>query len=310
MTIVFLIIGLLCLMKGADLFVDGSVNIAKKLKVPSLVIGLTLVAFGTSAPELAVSVQASIKGFNNIAFGNVVGSNLFNLLVILGISAMIKPISIHIETLKKELPFMFMTTVVAFLLIFESGPDNMLSVSDGLILLTLFAMYLYIMLMFIKEDTEKIEVESNDKNMLFSVAISVVGLIAILIGGQLTLNSAVSIARWLGMSELLIGLTIVAAGTSLPELITSIIAAKKGESDIAIGNIVGSNVFNVLFILGTSSAIHPIIVDNSALRDILILMVVSMIAIFLMWKGKDIDRKEGFLLFLIYPIYVVYRLML
>lgn len=310
MTIVFLIIGLLCLMKGADLFVDGSVNIAKKLKVPSLVIGLTLVAFGTSAPELAVSVQASIKGFNNIAFGNVVGSNLFNLLVILGISAMIKPISIHIETLKKELPFMFMTTVVAFLLIFESGPDNMLSVSDGLILLTLFAMYLYIMLMFIKEDTEKIEVESNDKNMLFSVAISVVGLIAILIGGQLTLNSAVSIARWLGMSELLIGLTIVAAGTSLPELITSIIAAKKGESDIAIGNIVGSNVFNVLFILGTSSAIHPIIVDNSALRDILILMVVSMMAIFLMWKGKDIDRKEGFLLFLIYPIYVVYRLML
>lgn len=309
MTIVLLIIGLLCLMKGADLFVDGSVNIAKKLKVPSLVIGLTLVAFGTSSPELAVSVQASIKGFNNIAFGNVVGSNLFNLLVILGISAMIKPISIHIETLKKEVPFMFLTTVVAFLLIFESGPNNMLSVSDGLVLLALFGMYLYIMLMFIKDDSEKIEVESNERSMLVSIGISVLGLGAILIGGQLTLNSAIEIARWLGMSELLIGLTIVAAGTSLPELITSVIAARKGESDIAIGNIVGSNIFNVLFILGSSSAIHPIIVDNTALKDIMILMGASVVAIFLMWKGKDIDRKEGFVLFLMYPAYVIYRLM-
>lgn len=310
MTLVLMIVGFALLVKGADWFVDGAVGIAKRLKIPSMVIGLTLVAFGTSAPEAAVSIQASIKAANGIALGNVVGSNLFNILFILGLTALIQPVAIHVQSIKKELPFLLITTAVALFLAFDLGGLNSLTRSDGVVLLLLFAMYLYSMLDIIEHHNEKLDSPYLPIAAKRAAVFTVLGLVMIVIGSDLTVKGAVWIAQLLGVSDLIIGLTIIAAGTSLPELVTSVIAAKKGQSDIAIGNIVGSNIFNLLLILGVSSSIFPIPLSDAAVVDFVIMFVATMVGCLMMWTGRNVSRKEGLFLVLAYVAFIVYRIFL
>lgn len=308
MDFVLLIIGFLLLVKGADWFVEGSASIARKFNIPTMVIGLTLVAFGTSAPELAVSVSAALNKSNGIVFGNVIGSNIFNLLFILGLAAAITPINIHVKTIVKEMPFAALTSVVALVMVmdyFFDGGINVISRVDGIVLLALFAIYMYSMIEIVilgKEvSTEEVKVLPMGKSIVFTV----LGLAGIILGADLTVKGAVGIATMLGLSEVVIGLTIVAIGTSLPELITSVVAARKGESDIAVGNVVGSNIFNVLLILGVSAVIHPISIASENVIDLVILTVATVIVIPLMYSGKKINKSEGIVMFLCYVGYMV-----
>jgi cation:H+ antiporter len=309
MTLILMFLGLVILVKGADLFVDGSVGIAKKFKVPSIVIGLTLVAFGTSAPEAAVSIQASLNGANGIALGNVVGSNLFNLLFILGLTAIIQPVSIHLNSLKKELPFMLLVTAMGLFLAFEGDGSFMFSRFDGIVLLLMFGMYLYSMLDMMKQEEEPLDLSYKPIHLPKSIMFTLIGLAMIVLGADWTVKGAVWIAQLLGVSDLIIGLTIIAAGTSLPELVTSIVAAKKGESDIAIGNIVGSNIFNLLLVLGLASSITSIHLTQDAILDIIILLSGSILAVILMATGRIVTRKEGVFLVVSYVSYVIYRIL-
>ena len=308
MILVLMILGLIILVKGADLFVDGSASIARRLLIPNIIIGLTLVAFGTSAPEAAVSIKASIDGANGIALGNVVGSNLFNLMFILGITAIIKPVSIHVNSLKKELPFMLLVTLMILFLAFEGNGDLVFSRYDGFVMLLMFGMYLYSMLAIMKKDDQNIEVDYKEVSLFKSIGLSALGILMIILGADWTVKGAVWMAELFGVSDLIIGLTIIAAGTSLPELVTSIVAAKKGESDIAIGNIIGSNIFNILFVLGASSTVEPISFTKDGVMDMVILLGVSVFGFILMFTGKSVNRKEGITLMLLYIIYILYRL--
>lgn len=310
MTLVLMILGLIILVKGADLFVDGSASIARRLLIPNIVIGLTLVAFGTSAPEAAVSIKASLDEANGIALGNVVGSNLFNLMFILGITAIIKPVSIHVNSLKKELPFMLLVTLMMLFLAFEGNGDLIFSRYDGFVMLSMFGMYLYSMLAIMKKDEQNIEVDYKEVSLFKSIGLSALGILMIILGADWTVKGAVWMAELLGVSDLIIGLTIIAAGTSLPELVTSIVAAKKGESDIAIGNIIGSNIFNILFVLGASSSIEPIGLTKDGVMDIVILLGVSGFCFILMFTGKTVNRKEGIALLGLYILYMIYRLII
>lgn len=315
-SIVLLLVGFVLLVKGADFFVEGSSGIAKFMKIPSIVIGLTIVAFGTSAPEAAVSIIAGINGSNEIAVGNVLGSNMFNLLIVLGVSAIIKPVRIDGQIIKKEFPFMALSSVVLILMsfdiVFGNGTVNMISRSEALILIMLMGIFLYSIvttaLRSRKENAANAEEEkpkhSMPKNILFTVG----GLAGIIFGGQLVVDSAEKIALALGMSETLIGLTIVAVGTSLPELVTSIVAARKGESDIAIGNVVGSNIFNILFVLAASAAISPMSVNDQGLIDMLILMAISVIAYIFCVTNKKVNRPEGITLTAAYAAYLAYAI--
>ena len=310
MTLVLMILGLIILVKGADLFVDGSASIARRLLIPNIVIGLTLVAFGTSAPEAAVSIKASLDEANGIALGNVVGSNLFNIMFILGITAIIKPVSIHVNSLKKELPFMLLVTLMILFLAFEGNGDLIFSRYDGFVMLSMFGMYLYSMLAIMKKDEQNIEVDYKEVSLFKSIGLSALGILMIILGADWTVKGAVWMAELLGVSDLIIGLTIIAAGTSLPELVTSIVAAKKGESDIAIGNIIGSNIFNILFVLGASSSIEPIGLTKDGVMDIGILLGVSGFCFILMFTGKTVNRKEGIALLGLYILYMIYRLII
>lgn len=264
MSYVLLIIGFIILIKGADFFVDGASSIAKIAKMPTLLIGLTIVAFGTSAPEAAVSINAAIRGSNDIAIGNIVGSNIFNLLIAVGISAIIKPIIVQKTTIIKEYPLSIYSVAVLIILsldsIFSGSETNILTRGDGIILLLgfgVFLFYLIEMAVLSKEADDEVE-EIVKLPLSKSILFSVLGLIGVVFGGDMVVSASTEIALKLGMSETLVGLTIVAVGTSLPELVTSVTAARKGESDIAIGNIIGSGLFNIFFILGVSATIHPI----------------------------------------------------
>ena len=252
--IIFLVIGFLLLVKGADYFVDGAASIATKLRIPSFIIGLTIVAFGTSAPELAVSLSAALKGSNDIAIGNVVGSNIFNTLVVLGASAVITPIAVEKGIIKKDFPLCILVSALLGLLsldmfLFQSSSMTIGRI-DGITLLLVFIYFMYTTVKSgMKQRSETEETEDKQSPSLWkSIFICLVGLAGIIIGGDLSVDGAKEIARAFGLSEAFIGLTIVAFGTSLPELVTSIIAAKKGENDIAVGNVVGSNIFNILLI--------------------------------------------------------------
>lgn len=310
MSILFLIIGLVLLVKGADYFVEGSSSIAKRFNIPSMVIGLTLVAFGTSAPELAVSVSGSLNQANGIVFGNVVGSNIVNILFILGISAFITPISIKSKTIFKEMPFAILTTIALMLMVMDGlingDPISVISHSEGWILLLLFAIYLYSMveisIMGKEESAEEILVLPMPKSVIFTIG----GLLTIIFGANLVVNGASEIAALFGLSETLIGLTIVAIGTSLPELITSVVAAKKGENDIAVGNIVGSNIFNVLFVMGVSAVIYPVDIAIENYADLWILLAAMLVVVPMMYTSKKISRWEGVLMMLGYVGYTVY----
>ena len=307
MDILILILGFLLLIKGADFFVDGSSSIAKKFKIPPMVIGLTLVAFGTSAPELAVSIDAALALSNGLVFGNVIGSNIANTLLILGLSAAITPISISKKTIFKEMPFLIVSTIAMAVMAMDKLIDNsrnLLSRVDGMILLLLFVIYFFSMIEMIVNNKEKDSEEVESMPLLKSSVLTVFGLIAIVMGADLTVTSAVSIAALFGLSETLIGLTVVAVGTSLPELITSVVAAKKGENDIAIGNIIGSNVFNILLVLGVSASINPIIISSRNYIDLVILIIATVTTMLIMFTGSKISKCEGRLMYLAYFGYI------
>lgn len=317
LSFVFLIAGFVLLVKGADFFVDGSSGIAKFLKIPSIVIGLTIVAFGTSAPEAAVSIIAGINGSNDIAVGNVIGSNMFNLLAVLGISAVIKPVNIDSQIIKKEFPFMLISTAVLALAAFDtalgSGGANIISRNEAFTMLILMGIFIYsVVTAALRSRKESGSARTEDdkpkRSLLKCVLFTVGGLAGIIIGGQFVVDSATRIATGFGMSETLVGLTIVAVGTSLPELVTSIVAAKKGESDIAIGNVVGSNVFNILFVLAASAAITPMNINAQGLCDLLILLAISILAYVFCVTNKKINRIEGAVLVLMYAAYMTFAI--
>ena len=311
-----LAVGLVLLVKGADFFVDGSSSIAVKLKVPSLIIGLTIVAFGTSAPEAAVSIIAGVKGQNDIAMGNVIGSNLFNLLAVIGICAAIRPINIEKSIIAREYPFsmlaVFALIVLSGDLYLGEGKANMLSRSDGIILLMFFGVFLYSVLSSALDSIKKSSPEENIQPKYTigkAVIFSILGLAGIIGGGQLVVNSATEIAYAFGISEALVALTIVAVGTSLPELVTSVVAAKKGESDMAVGNVVGSNIFNVFFVLASSSAIHPLNISMENIIDLVILIFVMLLVYVFCITQRKVSRVEGIILVLLYAADMVYIVM-
>lgn len=314
-----LVIGFLLLVKGADYFVEGASSIARKLRIPIFVIGLTIVAFGTSAPELAVSISAALKGSNDIAIGNVVGSNIFNTLVVLGASAAITPIAVEKGMIKKDYPLSIFAAILLGVLSLDmllfKAPAMSLGRVDGIILLIAFAFFMYTTVKSgLKErETLSSEQEKTLSNMHMpmwkSILILVVGLAGIVIGGDMSVEGAKEIARAFGLSEALIGLTIVAIGTSLPELVTSIVAAKKGESDIAVGNVIGSNIFNVVFILGTSATILPMNVSSTYLYDIGMLIGVMVITYIPIAKTRRVGRPMGIAMVLAYVTYTVYLIM-
>ncbi len=315
MEYLLLLIGFVLLVKGADVFVTGAGSVAKKFKISDLIIGLTVVAFGTSAPEIAVSTVASINGQNAMAISNILGSNIFNLLVVLGVCAIINPIHVETKILKKEFPFAIVTQILLVIMLadafLKNGSLNVLSRGDGIILLLGFSLF---MLTIIKsstsgEDVEEIseEVEEiKEVSTISSIIMIVAGLAAVVFGGDLVVNSATEIAYSFGVSEALIGLTIVAMGTSLPELVTSIVACRKGSSDMALGNVIGSNIFNVLLTLGICSTISPIAVDVISIIDAIIVLIFSIIVIFMAATGRKITKVEGFTMLAIFAVYNFY----
>ena len=304
MEYILLIIGFVLLIKGADFFVDGASSIAAKLRVPSLIIGLTVVSMGTSMPEAAVSVSASLSGNNGISLGNVVGSNLFNLLVVVGVSSVILPIATDADVVKRDMPISILITAILCAMLM----DGNLSRLDAVILLLLLAAYMYLLLRSALQNRTE---ESDQKVMTWtkSILVSVVGAAAIIAGGQIVVENAKIIAASLGMSETLIGLTVVAFGTSLPELVTSVVAAKKGDSGIAMGNVVGSNIFNILFILGLAGVISPMAADAVFFIDTGILIAVSVMMLIFAWTDRKISRVEGAVSTMVYLAYTAYIIM-
>ena len=308
--VVLLIIGFAFLVKGADAFVEGSSSIAKHFQVPSLIIGMTIVAMGTSLPETAVSVTASIAGSNALAVSNAVGSNIFNLMVVIGVCAVLTPVAVQKSSLKIDIPF----SIVCALLLLVLGHDRMmLTRVNGLILIVLFAFFILYMIRSAQhsmnnEDSEfaaeaaDMKVMSVPKSLIFIV----IGISGITLGSDWVVDGAKTIASAFGISENLIGLTIVAFGTSLPELMTSIVAARKNEVDMALGNAVGSNIFNILMVLGIASALSPISFIQENIIDIIILVGFSFIVWLMAWTKHRLDKIEGLAMILLYAGYVVY----
>lgn len=315
--IISLIIGFIFLIKGADYFVDGASSIAKRLQIPSFIIGMTIVAFGTSAPELAVSLSAALKGSNDIAIGNVVGSNIFNTLVVLGASAAITPISVEAGIIRKDYPLSVFAAVLLGIMSLDTflfhAPETTLGHTDGIILLLVFAFFMYSTIKdgFRQRQASNHEDETGASDIPAgkSLFIILVGLVGIILGGDLSVDGAKEIARAFGLSEALIGLTIVAFGTSLPELVTSMIAAKKGESDIAVGNVIGSNIFNIFLILGLSAAILPMDISSTYVYDILVLIAVMTATYLPIAKTKRVGRGMGIVMIISYLLYTVYLIM-
>ncbi|MFR2299608.1 MAG: calcium/sodium antiporter [Clostridium paraputrificum] len=315
MDFIILIIGFFLLIKGADIFVDGASSIAKNIGIPSVIVGLTIVSLGTSAPELAVSLISSFNGNNGIAVGNVLGSNLFNTLVVLGGTAIVAPLLIKKSTIKRDYIATLVVTILTCFLIFGVVPksENMLSRISGIILLVVCVVYMFILVKAAKKDSVKDEENTSEIKMSKNILLSLIGVVGIVFGGNLVVDSATNIAYSLGMSEKLVGLTIVAVGTSLPELVTSIVAALKGENDIALGNVLGSNIFNLVLILGASATITPIAVSGVMIIDFIILIAVTLFIgalIFLNKKEeKRLGRLEGIILVGIYVAYLAYIIM-
>lgn len=317
--IIILLAGFVFLVKGADFFVDGSSDIAHAFHIPSVVIGLTIVSMGTSLPELAVSVTSAINGIEGIAIGNVVGSNIVNLMLVAGITAIIIPIGMEKSLITKDLPYSIIAAVAVLLLITDNffgmgfASKDILTRADGLLLLLLFSIYMYSLITYtlrtqsnLQDHQEQASDCIKSKPIWKSAFITIIGLAGIIAGGQMTVNSASSIAKVCGMSDRLIGLTIVAFGTSLPELITSIVAAVRGENDIAMGNVVGSNIFNILFILGIAATLRPMPVENSTLIDISALIACSVFVLVSSCRKLRLSRITGIVMVLIYTAYNCY----
>lgn len=300
-----LIAGFVMLVNGADWFVEGVAGIAEKFGIPQLVIGLTIVAMGTSAPEAAVSITSAMKGNAGITIGNVVGSNILNVLIILGLTAVITNVAVQKSTIRYEIPFMLMITLVLLGMGITGGN---ITFKEGIILWILFIVYLtYLFIMAKKKKEEKVDSEKRPVWKLLLMGI--VGAVLVVWGADVTVDAASAIAKIFGMSERLIGLTIVALGTSLPELVTSVTAARKGKADIAIGNIVGSNVFNILFVVGTTALVTPVIFETNFIID----TIVAFGAGILLWLGvakhKELRRPAGIIMLLAYAGYFVYLIL-
>ena len=318
---VLLIIGFAALIKGADLFVDGSSSLARIFHISGVIIGLTIVALGTSAPELAVSTVAAVSGSNEIALSNVVGSNLFNLLSVLGVCSLIHPLPVADDINKRDFPISIIATVFVLIAtcsksivsrtVMIAGMEDIVgnvSRAIGIMLLFFFICYIAYLIYDARKHPDE-EQNTEEASVKKSFLLIIAGVVLIVAGGQAVVNSAKEIARTFGMSETLIGLTIVAVGTSLPELVTSIVAAGKGETGMAVGNVVGSNIFNLLFILGVSSTIHPIAVNMASLVDMAILIVVSVLTFVFAITKKRINRAEGTVMLLIYVADVIFAVL-
>lgn len=316
MDYLLLIVGFILLIKGADIFVDGASSIAKKIGIPSVIVGLTIVSIGTSAPELAVSLISALNGSNDITIGNVLGSNIFNTLVVLGGTAVVSPIIFKKITIKRDFIVNILIASLVCVLTFaiSFGGDNTISRFEGILLFAICIVYMYVLVRASRKESSKDE-DYKDINIFKNILLSIVGVAGIVIGGNLVVDSASNIALTLGMSEKLVGLTIVSIGTSLPELVTSIVAALKGENEIALGNVLGSNIFNLVLILGTSAAISPIMVSGSLIIDFIFLIAVTLfigVLIFFINRKSDtkkITRFEGMIFVLLYVGYLVYIIM-
>ena len=304
MSYVLLLVGFVLLIKGADYFVEGSSSVAKLLKVPSVIIGLTIVAMGTSAPEAAVSITAGLNGSNAIALGNVVGSNIFNLLMVLGLCAVVNPVPVEKSFIKRDFP---MTIGASILLLLFGWTGYVVGRVEGLIMLVLFAGFILLMVRSaLQGRAEASEEEIKVLSPLMSLIYIVGGLIAVVFGGDLVVDSATAIAQSLGLSENFIALTIVAMGTSLPELVTSLVASRKGECGLAVGNVVGSNLFNILLVLGMSCALSPIAVGMENLIDIAFSILVHFIMLAFCASGDKIKRSEGAIAVAVYFAYMIF----
>lgn len=304
--IILLIIGFLFLIKGADLFVEGSGNIASILKIPTIIIGLTIVAFGTSAPEAAVSATASLTGNNAIAVSNVIGSNIFNILVVIGACALFKDVGVERKLVEKDLPFLVIINVLLIVLIIIEW--NIARI-EGLILLILIIAYVSYLVLNAKKSKQAQYIEKPKLSLAKSIFYIFVGLVGIILGGDFVVNSAKYIASTFGMSDTLIGLTIVAIGTSLPELVTSLTALRKGDTGIVVGNVIGSNIFNILFILGLSSLISPIILNSTMLIDLILMLAITVLCYIFGKTNHKFDRKEGITLLIVFILYMTFAIM-
>lgn len=309
MTYFLLIIGFIILIKGADLLVEGASSIAQKLNVSDLVIGLTVVAFGTSAPEMFVNVFASIEGNSNIAIGNILGSSIANIFLILGVSAMIYPLAVKNNTVWKEIPFSLLAALILGILandyLIDHKASSELSRSDGLVLLGFFIIFMYYIFSIAKKSEHILKEESPQISNFRAVAYILLGLSGLVLGGSWIVNAAVKIASQFGVSEYLIGLTVVAVGTSLPELATSAMAAYKRNTDIAIGNVVGSNIFNIFWVLGISAVIKPLPFQPSGNSEIAMTIVASILLFLVFFVGKKhvLEKWQGALFLLLYAGY-------
>lgn len=317
LSIVSVLGGFMLLIKGADYLVDGSSAIARRLGVSTLVIGLTFVAFGTSAPELVVNILSATSGSTELAFSNINGSNIANILLILGFTALIGRIPVKSRTVMKEIPFMLLAGIM--LIVFVSDPwlngisEPTISRIDGIALLGFFVIFMYYLILS-SRDLGGAKVEAPKLSLPLASTFTVFGLAGLVIGGKLAVDGATDIALGIGVSETLVGLTVVALGTSLPELVSSIVAARKGETDLAIGNVVGSNIFNILLVLGVTSIITPIPVSGRGIEDALFALAAMLIFFFALFlnrlgksqKGKGLDKRTGAVFLAIYIAYIAY----
>lgn len=330
LSLVMLIAGFALLIKGADVFVDASVNIAKKLNIPSILIGLTIVSLGTSAPEIVISVNASIRGSNELAIGNVIGSNVFNMIFIVGLCAMVKPFAVNIKELAKDYWIAIAATVVLLLLKLVSG--DYIPRLGAFVLLAAFAVYMIQLIRpalknkkaGLEADQKADQKEYHQKSdevghhshsgqpmqpvrpLHISILVVVLGCGLIVLGGHITVTGAMSLAEMIGVTERVIALTVVAVGTSLPELVTSLVACKKGETDVALGNVVGSSIFNILFILGLAGVISPLAINETLQLDVIFLILGSVLMFLLLYTGSRLTRTEGFVMVAINVTYMLF----
>lgn len=311
MDIFFLILGLIIIVKGSDMLVDGCVNLAKFLRIPTLVIGLTVVAIATGVPEIAISITSSLKGSNGILLGNLLGSNMFNILFILGLIALLKPLLVKREIIIKNYLFALLSCFVLFVISYDvyfgDGAFNIITRSEGILLLCFSGIFLYSTILGVM-DENRLKVERGKFNIRDVIYI-LLGIVMVALSAEVIVNSAINISRWLNISEEIIGLTVIAVGTNLPELVTSVVAVRKGEIDMAIGNLVGTNIYNIFLILGMASTINPIAISYFSFIDIIILAVVSVIVYMFIQHKKDINKKEGIIMIAMYIVYIVYVVM-
>ena len=308
MDVFFLLLSIVVIVKGSDMLVDGCVNLAKFLRVPTLVIGLTVVAIATGVPEIAISITSSIKGSNGLLLGNLLGSNMFNILFILGLIALIKPLLVKREIIIKNYLFALLSCFVLFVISYDVyfGDEfyNVITRSEGILLLCFAGIFLYSTILGVM-DENRLKIEKGKFTAKDAVCI-LIGILMVAISAEVIVNTSINISKWFGISENLIGLTVIAVGTNLPELVTSVVAVRKGEIDMAIGNLVGTNIYNIFLILGIAATINPIAISPSSFMDIIILAITSIIVYIFIQHKKDISKMEGILMIGLYIVYIVY----